>query len=224
MTPSLNEIAIQIAEPFGKQFEVPFLAMIKDRVDYLREKFMRQALEKNPGDRKYFLQSIVMPLKLSNAACGSRFTCTVRRTVERIPRPLRVNGILFDYFGATDGSNAFKYMNRGLEEYQSSGKYTNNIIGYRYVNGFGDVLDDLVPEVLIDGIFANPRDAHRFDCTSKASCKPDDMEYPVSGDILSLIIETAMDELRATDKPKDVDTDVNIDNGTTQTENTGVRA
>ena len=189
MTP--NEITTILAQSLDKPFEFPIKLMLLKKVDAWRARLIRNTLENHPQDRKFFRQTIYLALtKKSEVPCDLGFTlCNVAQSAN-IPKPLRANGILFDYLGAINGANPFKEVAPGMLAYTNSGKYSKNVISYSRVNETIVVYNkpDL-PMIRIDAVWDNPLALADMICTDTGNCNFWDNEYPCSNEILQLILE-----------------------------------
>lgn len=193
---TLGAISILIAERVNKQFDPAFLLQCADRIKYWRSRFMRDTLNKNPQERKFFLQTIRMPMEPNRSfnECGTE-VCgvpNISRTKYQIPQPVRANGVLFDYFGSIDGKNPFTYATSAISSYKTDDRFASMFQNYDYVDGFGEVFNNpQLPEVMIRGIFDDPIAAWKLQCTvDKSPCNLEDMAFPISGDILQLCIQS----------------------------------
>lgn len=191
MTP--NEITTLIASGLNEELNMPFKLMMLDRVNYWRETLIRRSLDKDPRERKFFRQTLWIPMNETNEVlCAMPYTqCLVARVKEPIPTPLRANGILFDYVGSVNGMNAFQNQPATNIPLLLQGKYSASNIYYDWVNN--DVIvygNSKLPMVRIDGIFANPIAVMKYNCKSVANgCDYWEEQYPCSGDIIQAIVQ-----------------------------------
>jgi len=107
MTPS--EITTLLASQLDKTFDDPFKLMMIKRVDAWRSRLIKNSLDKEPRDRRFFRQTIYLTMtKVPEVACDLGFTlCDVAQSL-KIPKVLRANSIMFDYVGAINGANPFQ--------------------------------------------------------------------------------------------------------------------
>jgi hypothetical protein len=191
MTPS--EITTIIATGFEKTFDMPFKLMLMKRVDAYRSRFIRNTLEKDPRDRRSFIQSIYMNMSTeSEVKCslGLDALCDVAVTVEQVPVALRANGIQYDYVGAINGANAFQPVSAGMIGYANEGKYSKNLIQYESRNQRIVVhRRPQLPMIRIDAIFDYPTEVADFVCENNGNCNFWDSPYPCTNDIIQLIIQ-----------------------------------
>jgi hypothetical protein len=205
MTP--NQLTDLIALELGVVNDFPFKRAMLARANAVREQQMKRALDKVPQDRKFFTQSVRVPMHNVDMLSGTGLSQIYSRNKCAVPRVLRANSTLYDYVGALDGSNAYRYTPTGHSIYLQAGKYGHKEIHY-YREG-NDILVQRpgVPEILIVSIFADPEEAFNLDART---CACDDCDfweepYPCSGDIIDIIIQ----EITGKWKVKPVNTEVN---------------
>lgn len=208
---TLNEIAVQLAAPLGREFDQPLLSMIKDLVAVWTERMIRNSLEKNPSDRKFFKQTVFLPLHEASGDCGST-ECTIMET-DDLPLPLRANSILFDFVGSVDGSTPFAYVSEGMEQFWQANRYSSQYLQYRWTGQRIQILAHGRPEkIKVVGVWPDPRSLAALLCGQGGNCFPDDQEYMVSGDILQLVMQYVAEVGLKDYKPQSQQTEVNIDN------------
>lgn len=208
---TLNEIAVQLASPLGRQFDEPFLAMIKDMVVVWTGRMIRNSLEKDAKDRIFFrTPPLYLPLTAATIDCGGS-ECPAMVSQE-LPLPLRANNILFDFVGTQDGHTAFKLIQDGWERFHKETKYAKMFLSYRWNGKRIEVLSNGRPDVIkVTGIWLNPRLLATVLCGT-VGCHPDDEEYRVSEDILQLVIQYVRDEELKNYRPQTQVNEVTIDN------------
>lgn len=192
---TLNEATTLVAGQLNKDLNVPFKLMLAERIHYWRARLIKNSVDKDQKDRKFFRQVIFIPMEVSseNPCCDVLPGCPVATTKVPVPQPLRANSILFDYVGSVNGMNPFQEAVGGFIAYMSAGKYSKNVIRYTWnspkINVFGNA--DL-PMLRVEGIFDNPEEAALLSCngSSDEGCDFWNKEYPVTGDIMQLIIQS----------------------------------
>jgi hypothetical protein len=200
MTP--NEIAVQLAEPSGRQFDVPFRRMIKDKVIYWTERMVRNTIDKDPKRRAQLLQPLLVPMhSIGNEATGHPGNYKkYSESLECIPRPMFANSINFDFVGSQDGATAFIYSPGLMQDrFGSSDKYLGTAPRYSYLGGKIQVYrNPELPAVLMNYIPANMKEYAEFQLAcGQTLCQWDDCELNLPGDILQLVIQSIMQiELR----------------------------
>lgn len=191
---TLNEITVMLATKEGKQFDEPYKLMLADKVNYWRARLVKNSIEKNQRERKFFKQDLYLPMEYRDLIpdCVGGGDCDISYTVSEIPRPLRANDMLFDFVGSIDGGTAFKESQVGLTYFLKKGKYSKNTIHFEYQFNKIKVYTK-IPAILVSGIFDNPEQADKFSCLpGETSCNFWDKEYPVSNDVLQLIIQSIL--------------------------------
>lgn len=199
MTP--NQIAVQLAEPSGRQFDVPFRRMIKDKVIYWTERMVRNTIDKDPKRRTQLLQPLIIPLyPVPNQPTGH--PGNYKNYVESftIPRPMFANSINFDYVGSQDGTTPFIYSPVMVNDrFAQADKYIHDLPRYSYLGGKIQVYrNPELPAVLANYIPASMKDYAEFNLAcGQTLCAWDDQELSLPGDILQLVIQMIMQvELR----------------------------
>lgn len=189
MTP--NEITTLIAAAMNKQFDTPFKMMLIKRVDAWRSRLIKNSLDSTPSDRKFFRQTIYLPLtKEQEVLCSLGLElCDVAVSV-KVPKLLRANSITFDYLGAINGANAFQEVFPGMISYK--GKYSQSLIQYSLMNDRIVIYNKPnLPMIRVDAIWDNPSEVADLLCTGSdtGSCDFWTNPYPCTNEILQMIIE-----------------------------------
>lgn len=187
---TIKELAVLVAEPLNRPLDGTFLAQIQARIKYWRSRLLKNTLDKTPSDRKFFQQSVTMELEeVDAAACNLPLDCKVWRTKSKVPRPHRSNSVLFDYVGSVDHGNPFKHTKRWELQYLLSNKYMPLVTTfYAYED---DYIISNVPWITIEGVFDDPEEAMRLSCGSD-DCDITETEYPISGDLAQLIVQSIL--------------------------------
>lgn len=196
MTP--NQIATQLAEPTGRQFDVPFKEMLKDKVVYWAARHIRNTLDKDYRRRKQFLQPLLVPMHpVTNQPSGHSGTYKYYAESQQVlPMPLFANDINFDYVGSQDGATAFVYSIGLLSDrFSQADKYSGQLPHYSYIGGKIQVYRNPdIPNVLVNYIPADLRKFGEFSLACGTTiCSWDDQEYNLPGDILQLVIQSIME-------------------------------
>lgn len=193
---TLNSITTSIASHLDRIQDEPFKRMLALKVDAWRSKLIVNSLEKHPEQRKFFRQTLYVPLVAADQVpCDLPFSlCKSMRSVDTIPIPMRLQGILFDFVGTVDGRTPFREASPGTITYLSAGKYSGKIVYYEWKNiapeGWHfELLSSGVPMMRVDGIFDKPSEVFEFNCNNGVGCDYWDLPYPVSGDLLQMITQ-----------------------------------
>lgn len=201
MTP--NEITTVLSQKAGKAFDLPFKLILMEKVKALRSLLLKQTLEKTPADRKFFKSTIYLKLTEANSVpCSVPINCKVYVS-DKLPTPLRANSILFDYVGAVDAHNPFKETHPGMVQFVNSGKYSKSSVPFMYSDNRLFVLQS-VPMIRVDFIADDPMELVSFQCTTdEDTCDVWNTEYPLSKEILALILQMITEELKILDSQED---------------------
>jgi len=208
---TLNKIAQNIADSLGKPFDVLLRERIKYTVKYYRAEFIRQDIERN-GISSHFLQTFTTELVKADKAdtCLVNVNCTILKTKNPIPSPVRVKGELFKYIGDAGYKQAYTY--RQLEELQYSeyNKYTSKVKSYDYKNDYIYVFNTTkVKYITIQAVFEFPEEVNTV-CSVTKECYTDDSKFPISSDMIRRItVGLLSSELRMLNIS---DKEVNIEN------------
>jgi len=191
-----NEITTLIAMNLDREMDVPFRLQLFERVKYWRSRLVANSLQKNPLQRKFFIQTLFVKMSQElNIPAAPLISSTIATTVE-IPLPVRAGSILFDYVGGADGKSPFRYVSPGMGNF-ISGKFVDQFPTYEYtqINGKSVIRLEKADQPLlrIDGIFDDPFAVTELSCSCTGQpCDTWNMEFPISGDILQLIVQSIL--------------------------------
>lgn len=204
---TLREITSIIAERAGRAFDTPFHLELEKMIHYWRAEMIQQALNKRPSDRKFFTQSFEVDVEDAKTECED-LECDVSRTVSLIPSPVRANGILFDYVGAADRTNSFKYMTSAAIETDPYNRYTKDMGKYMYRNDRIYIIKSPNTEtIVVEGIFEDPTALAAFKCGGSV-CYSDTSAYPMPLDITKRVVNAILtNELRL---PGEIEKEINV--------------
>ena len=190
---TLNQIAYAYAEAVGKADDVSVIRRIKFAIKYWREKFIRQDFEKN-GLSKDLLQTYVDSLIKVNEVDSPCVIagCTILRTANAVPKPVRTKGATFHRVGAILlGSPAWDEVELAQLKYKQFAKFTKNTTMWYYINNYIYVVTNgKFKHISITGVGADPTQ-WRDKCID-VSCVSDDDEFPIPGDYLADILRGLM--------------------------------
>jgi hypothetical protein len=191
----LREITSIIAERADRAFDVPFQRELEKMVHYWRAEMIRRALNKNPHDRKHYLQSISIEIDPTDEC--EDLDPEMSKSKLTIPTPIRANGILFDYVGAEDRSNSFGYLTSSMLHINEYNKYTKKNSRYMYRNNYIYVTNAAdMGSITVEAIFQDPTDLARFKCGGEV-CYDRNSEYPMPYDITQMVVNSILtNELR----------------------------
>jgi hypothetical protein len=190
MTP--NEISTLIAEKFNKSLDLPFKLSIMERIKIYREYFIRQTLEKTPQERRFFMQTLFLPLVKSKEMEYLPHLCATAK-VEII----RANNVIFDFVGSVDGQLAFSYISLHPIRYAKKVKYSKNKVVFSLLDNQIVVHEfPELPMVRVAGIFNDPYSIYAYTYETEPTCDFWDAPYPCKDEILQLCIEKVVTDLK----------------------------
>ena len=195
----MNEITTEIAEALGKEQDEPLKRVIANKVDAWRSTLIVRSLQKHPEERKFFTQTVYVPMVLANEIpCPTPFNaCQVAKSKLYVPKPMRLGNELFEYVGSIDGQNPFKEAAVGTSQFLAKGRWMQKVVFWEYENKSIRIRgNDLtpytnrLPMIRIDGVFDNPRAVMAYNCrNNQGNCDYWDNPYPVTGDIKQMIVQ-----------------------------------
>jgi len=203
MTP--NEITTLIATNLQRELDIPFRLQLMERVKYWRSRLIANSLQKKPAERIFFRQSIYLPMRTAFAA-----DCIAgigdKQSITTVEVPLLVREVtLFDYIGGIDGKSPFRRAIAGTQNYLDTGKFAGMFPYYEFVNQIVYVGKTGLPKIRIDAIFDDPMAVKLLDCACNhtTDCDTWDMQFPCSGDLMQLIVQSILnvDYNRPSNKP-----------------------
>lgn len=192
-----NQIATYIASKLDREFDEPFKRMLMIPVDAWRATLVSRSLEKHPQQRRFFRQTIWMPMGESKAIpCKVPIPlCNIARSKYPLPAlPLRFGNELFDFVGTIDGMRGFIQADPGTLRGLMSGKYSQHKIFYEYTNEYFEIRQNKhIPMIRIDGVFDKPTLVMEFNCKNgNGDCDWWNKEYPCPLDMVQMIIQSIL--------------------------------
>lgn len=208
---SLNEVVSILAARSGRTFDVPFQEEMKVLVAVTGAKFMKDSLTKKPLDRRYYIQSVVLPLeRVPKIECPIEYGCALR-TTSLVPTPLRTGGVLFDYVGTPDMEIPFSHGGDWKETYFKYNKYTSQNTRYTLRDSriYVEDKERTLEYIGLQYIPENPLALRGLKCAD-GSCIDDDYILLIPGDLIDPIITSILTTKLGVIAPKDK-TDVKVD-------------
>lgn len=212
MAASINQIAAMLSERAGRTFDLAFQRELKFIIKLRVGEALRQTLNKTPLDRKFLFEKFNFELeKVSILKCRD-YGCQLR-TIDKIPRPLRANNILFDFVGTGDFKSAFTYRLESQLEFFNHSELTSFFPSFIYADGYIYISNPPTVEFKTLGAQYIPEDyieAMKFKCLE--DCVTDDDPLPVGYDVISTVVNMIYDkDLRGNNNDIKQET-VNVDN------------
>jgi hypothetical protein len=205
---TLNEFTSELAARYGKELDMQYRQWLVPQIGQWRSRLIRNTIEKNPQDKSQFLQSIKVPLTYGDYVCGD-IDCKGSFS-EELPKLVRIGSTPFEYVGSIDGKSPYRYNDMGTEDYINQGMTAHLFLGYRVDNNTIVIPDHRIKEVKATGIFDEPEKAMEWQCrTENIGCDWWNADYPITGDIASLVKTAIWNELDPTrgEDPKRADQD-----------------
>jgi hypothetical protein len=143
---------------------------------------LRDTLNDKLFDRKWFIQPILVSM---NKSQSSGFPAISEKV---IPRPLRVNNVLFDFVGPPSKKNAFGFMNSARVQVINEATYSSKNTRYIYDNKIKLYGKDQPNPLLVEGIFSDPRELRYFESPNGGPAYTDD-HYPIDPEMAHFIAD-----------------------------------
>lgn len=178
--------------------DIPSYSQLKFILNYKRLQYLRQDYTKNYFDTDLMYQDLgCLELEAVDSAecCHFESGCTIYRTKEVLPTPLRFSDRLGIKINAINKTKRFELILPerapfiGYTKYPSLTEKVYWLNGRLYMRGLYAINARIIAE--------NPEDAKRFKCDGQA-CYTDDSQYPLPGDMIDLITKDILStELKA---------------------------
>lgn len=188
---SLNSITSLLAEQLDRTGDEPFKRSLAIRVDAWRSTLLQRSLDKHNEQRKIFLQTLWVPMTtVATYSCNIPIpSCPKSQSILPLPVPLR-GTIQYDYVGGVDGHSAYREAPVGTLNFLAAGKYSKHTVYYELVNRNVTINGNAgIPMIRVDAVFDNPSEVFKYNCTARVDCDGWNRTYPVTGDILQMIIQ-----------------------------------
>lgn len=213
---SLNQMVELLSALAGSPFSIPVQEQLKAIFSYKTSDWMQKVIDKHPEQRKFFLRYITDDLTdVEEAECPAPSNgCTVKRTTQQIPIPVRTSTTLFDYVGDTDKMDGYTYTTPDQYLYiaKYGSKYTKDRPKYFYANKYVYVYgEDFMDDLTIGGVWSDQRQLNGFKCSTD-TCYTDDSQLDIPEDVINLIVQDVLkNELKFLINPGQQNTEVTID-------------
>jgi hypothetical protein len=178
--------------------DIPSYSQLKYILNYKRLQYLRQDYTKNYFDTDIMYQDLgCLELEAVDSAecCHFETGCTIYRTKELLPTPLRFSDRLGFKVNAINKTKRFELILPERAPFISYTKYPSLTEKVYWLNG----------RLYMRGLYAinarviaeNPEDVKRFRCGDEA-CYTDEGQYPLPGDMIDLITKDVLGtELKA---------------------------
>jgi len=199
-SPSLNELISVLSDRVGQPFNIPLQEELKVILNYKRENYTQQFLEKHPEQRSFFQQSVEAPLiPVEQPECDVPKGCIALRTKCEVPSPIRVSQLTFDFVGSPDFREGYSEMAPEYIKFNAANRFTSKRPKWFYSDKYVWVYNTrLLNRIGLRSVFRSPEDVNRCLCDNSAAvCYDDDQPWPVAGDLINAIMRDVLNvELR----------------------------
>jgi hypothetical protein len=172
---------------------------MQDAVVAHRARYLVNRLQKDPSLKTHYLQSFKDELIDVNkdecqevAECGCE---NVKRTKNKIPRPVVLSEFPFTYVGNPTGTHPYGWTTFGAESFMTSSRFTGKRPRHTYLNEYIYVFNAKNDtHIRGEGVFLDPRALkHLQSCKEEGkNCYSDSVDFPIDDDLIQVIIEAIM--------------------------------
>ena len=184
---SLNELAAEITHLLKQPTNYELAVRVKLAYKHWRATLLRQSIERYGVDIMYMQRYVAELIEVDSAAtCLVDAGCTILRTKNRIPKPLRYpSDVPFSFVGTLDGE-PFTLRDRTENLYAKHLKWSNKVITYDYENDYVYVRGNTrFGYVALKYVAESPEDL--INVCDNEDCWDDDMEFPIPEDLIAPI-------------------------------------
>jgi len=201
MALSINSIISILSDRVGQPFNINLQQELVDIITYKRADYTRQFLDRNPQQRKQFVQSFIVEVKKTDTLdCDVDLECPWFISKCEIAQPIRSKNTIWDFVGAADFSEAYGYLEPEFVKYHVQSRFTGNKPKWFWQDNRLVITNtENIAHIGVRGIPANPFDLNKCACASDGSetCFDNDAPFPMADDILNAIIRDTLNvELR----------------------------
>jgi hypothetical protein len=198
--PSLNQLISTLSDRVGQPFNVPLQEELKVILNYKRENYLQQFLERHPEQRAFFQQKVEVPLiPVPQPECDTPKHCVALRSKCEVPPPVRVSQITFDFVGTADFRDGYGQLAPEFLQFHLNARFTYSRPKWFYQDDHIWIYNNRVLDRIgLRGVFRNPEDVNQCLCDAALeTCYDDDQPWPVAGDLINAIMRDVLNvELR----------------------------
>ncbi len=190
---TLKKIVSSIAARVDAPFDVDLQEELKHIIGYKRANYTQQFLQKNPSQRKFFLQKITVELEKVDADdCEPIKGCVILRTKCTIPKPIRNNQTIFDFVGDSNFVRGYGYQEPEFIQDISFNRFTGKAPKWYYTDNRIYIYNTTtIKRIGIRGVFEEPYSVNACAC-EPVDCLKDTDEYPIALDLLNSIVRDTL--------------------------------
>lgn len=208
----VDKIAIEVAHTVGKVQDIPFERWVKEVVIANRATILKQQFDRDGRFPSGSEDSVTVPMKQVEAIeCGAdEITCTVYRTEQKIPRPIRKNRTPVPFSFAGNAKQAVSFIFVKPEEVRpfiEGNRFIKDKPLYAYYNDYIFTFNHVGGKITIREAFADPRELRNLLDCDKKPCKS---AIEIDEDMKRVIKMMIFEELRQFNKiPEDTSIKIN---------------
>ena len=190
---TLNQITTLIATNLERELDIPFRLQLAERVKYWRSRMIANHLQKNPQQRRHFVQTIYMKMVRGTAASNLFSDASKTETEKPVPQVIKVGTAKYDYVGGADGKSPFRSYNVGTEAFMEESRFYKLFGHYQEVNSTLVTDKPLLQALRVDALFDDPLAALAVCCKcEEEGCDTWNVEFPMSGEMTQLVIQSIL--------------------------------
>lgn len=198
----VDTVAAEIAQITDKIQDIPFTRMLKNLVIGNRATILKQQYDRDGRFPSGSEDSITVPIKSvpSNECMNDEIDCTVFRTTQKIPRPIRKNRnpIPFSFVGNLNQENSFIFVKpEEVKPFRQGNRFIKDKPLYTYYNDYIYLFNHEGGKITIREVFADPRELKNVIDCDKKPCK---ISVELDEDMKRVIKMMIYEELRQFNK------------------------
>lgn len=190
----LKDLADAIAGNYDKKNDLEFRRRVEDLIIVGRAELIRRNIDKYGTSSSNLIEQInCLPTTQVDIAecCTVTLGCTITRTVDKVPKPIRVRNrnSNFLYVGTIDGKKSYSQMDiEELEIMSSERFFITGSATYSYINEYLYIYGDKPQHIRVKAIFNDPRDvANLNDCDGSDCVDNIEIDNDLANNIMLLI-------------------------------------
>ena len=159
---NINQFAEEIATLFNRQFDIPFIEVLKSSIVGYKATILKQEFDKNgrfPRGSEYNLCLPLVRVKPTECCASEDLDCYIARTVNEVPSAVRTNTFTdpFLFVGTSNMEKAFSYARADSVKYIiDSNKFSNDNMYYDYFNRYIYTFNYEGGKIGVRDVFSNP--------------------------------------------------------------------
>lgn len=175
------------------EMDIPFRLQLADRVKAWRGRLIANHLQKNPDQRRHFLQTLYVPMQRGTAASSIYSDQSKSESVFAIPQVLKIGTAKYDYLGGVDGLNPFYPVILGTGAFMEEGRFWNKSSHYDEINNYIIVDNAFLKNIRVSALFDDPAKVFELECAlNNADCDAWNKDYPMSAELTQLVIQSIL--------------------------------